>query len=36
MILPTEEELDDHEHRLESINEESNGNCVWLKLGENK
>ena len=35
-ILPTEDELAAHERRLESINRDSNGHCVWLTLEDNE
>jgi len=34
VIEPTSEELDAHYKKLESVDKESNGNCLWNKLEE--
>ena len=32
VIKPTADELESHQQRLESINNNTDGNCIWLKL----
>ena len=34
VLMATEAELAEHQQRLEAINQESGGHCLWLKSGE--